>query len=79
MEWVKINNYRYERPDGAVVAYDHRANSMYAKDWLSGHRGWMAYLPTEEYPIYYKSKRGLHVPIKFKTHINAMKAIDKFL
>ncbi len=77
MAWEKKSEYRYERPDGAVVSYDYKANCVYAKPWLEGHKGWMIYLPTEEYPAYYKTKRGLHVAIKYKTWEQAIKALEK--
>ncbi len=77
MSWIKKSEYRYERPDGAVVRYDYNANSNYAKSWLSGHKGWMIYLPDQEYPVYYKTKRGFHVPVKYKTSDTAIKALEK--
>lgn len=77
MTWIKKSISRYERTDGAVVKYDESANTYYAKSWAEGHRGWMIYLPTEEYPVYYKTKRGMHVAIKFMTSEGAIKALEK--
>lgn len=75
--WKQINNDRWERSDNAIVSYDERANTMYAKPWSPHHRGWLAYSPVDEYPISYETKKGFKVPKKYKTAASAIKAIER--
>lgn len=76
--WKQVSPIRWERSDNAVVRYREDDNYMYAKPWKKGHRGWVAYSPTEEFPLFYTTKkRGFHVPLKYKTAENAMAVIDK--
>ena len=75
--WSQVSAVKWIRSDNAVVKYREDDNYMYAKPWLSGHKGWVAYSPTEEFPLSYKTKRGFNVNVKFKTAKNAMAKIDK--
>ena len=75
--WTQVNENKWTRPDNAVVKYREDDNYMYAKPWLKGHRGWVAYSPSDEFPLSYKNKRGFKINLKFKTAQNAMKRIDK--
>lgn len=81
-DWIKVNESQYVHSSGAEVRYDNKANSMYAKFWLSGHRGWMIYLPNEDYAVSHNignSRRGFRTPTKYKTVESAQKAILKIM
>lgn len=75
--WTKASSVKWIRSDNAVVKYREEDNYMYAKPWLDGHKGWVAYSPTDEFPLSYKTKKGFKVNIKYKTAENAMAAIDR--
>jgi len=75
--WNNFSEHRWERSDGALVKYDEKANYRYAKPWLKKHKGWIAYLPNEEFPISYKVPNSfMKVPIKFASAENAIKRIE---
>ncbi len=75
--WSQESTVKWVRSDNAVVKYREQDNYMYAKPWLKGHKGWVAYAPTEEFPLSYKTKRGFNVNVKFKTAEKAMTKINK--
>lgn len=84
--WVKVGAQRYQRPDNAVVRYDHSVECSTSRPWLDGHRGWMAFGPGEVDGNYLacsfrRSRRGrvsrMSTPRKFKTAEAAMAAVDR--
>lgn len=75
--WSQTDAKRWDRSDGAAVKYAEADNYMYAKPWLDGHRGWMAYAPDKEFPLSYRTKNGFNVAIKYKSAESAMATIDR--
>lgn len=67
---------RWDREDGAAVKYS--LDYYWANPAKPGHRGWLAFGPTEEQPLFY-TLRGSRAKIhrRWKTAEAAMEAVDE--
>lgn len=77
--WEQKGRERWERPDGAVVKYDHTTACNTSRPWLAGHRGYMAFGPGRDEEFNYLAQKYGRVigPRKWKTPEAAMAAVDK--
>jgi hypothetical protein len=80
--WTQTALYRFERPDNAVVLYDHDSQGATSKPWLDRNRGWKAFGPgpaSYNFLHYFRAVR-LSAPVKvarkWRTAAAAMKAVD---
>jgi hypothetical protein len=81
--WTKRNDvegvpcrFYYERTDGAYVW--RTKDEYWAKPWLPGHRGWVAFGPGgDNEPAINFERYGRNHPRRWKTPEAAMKVVDE--